>query len=93
MVQAGALEGQHFRKTGKLVEVSVQNLLDCTRPYGNEGCDGGLMDPAFQYIKDNNGVDDENSYPYEAQENTCRFRREASVATVSGKCPSVHFRL
>jgi cathepsin L len=80
----GALEGQHFKATGKLVSLSEQNLVDCSTKQGNMGCNGGLMDQAFEYIKENNGVDTEDSYPYEAQDGDCRFKAADVGATDTG---------
>lgn len=72
----GALEGHQSRRLGELVSLSEQNLVDCSKKYGNMGCEGGLMTNAFKYIKENNGIDTENSYPYEAHDDKCRFRNQ-----------------
>jgi cathepsin L len=80
----GSLEGQHFAKTQQLVSLSEQNLVDCSGSFGNMGCNGGLMDSAFKYIKANGGIDTEPSYPYEARNDKCRFNAANVGATDTG---------
>lgn len=79
----GALEGAHFLSGKPLVALSEQNLMDCSTAYGNNGCDGGLMEYAYEYIIKNKGIDSEASYPYQAQEGRCRFSAANVAATES----------
>jgi cathepsin L len=80
----GSVEGAHFLSTGKLVSLSEQNLVDCSTAEGNEGCNGGLMDDAFEYIIKNHGIDTEASYPYRATgPNKCEFKAADVGATIS----------
>uniref|UniRef100_A0A803JEF7 Cathepsin S n=1 Tax=Xenopus tropicalis TaxID=8364 RepID=A0A803JEF7_XENTR len=63
----GAMEGQWQEWSEELVSLSEQNIVDCSRDYGNSGCKDGTITGSFEYIKDH-GVASESSYPYKAQE-------------------------
>lgn len=66
-----AIEGIHHIKTGELVSLSEQQLLDCSTN-GNYGCDGGNMDNAFEYIISNGGITTEDAYQYTAIQDMCQ---------------------
>ncbi|CAG2175704.1 unnamed protein product [Oppiella nova] len=79
----GALEGQHAKATGKLVELSVQNLVDCG---SDAGCAaGGWPFQAYKYIiRKGRGIDTEVSYPTINRDNyKCLFNRSTIGATTS----------
>ncbi|KAK4767694.1 hypothetical protein SAY87_002835 [Trapa incisa] len=77
-----AVEGINKIVTGDLISLSEQELVDCDTSY-NQGCNGGLMDHAFQFIINNGGIDSEEDYPYKAVDGSCdQYRKNAKVVTI-----------
>ena len=77
----GALEGAYFVKTGNLISFSEQQLVSCDNT--DNGCNGGLMDNAFKWISNNNGLCSENSYPYISGKGTVNTCNKCTTITDS----------
>lgn len=68
----GSLESRCSILKGSLYSLSEQQLVDCSGPQGNEACNGGTMDAAYDYLKINGGSCSEKDYSYTAKEGTCK---------------------
>ncbi|XP_057806657.1 cysteine proteinase mucunain-like [Salvia miltiorrhiza] len=79
-----AVEAINKIVTGEMITLSEQELVDCDRTQ-NAGCNGGLMDYAFQFIISNGGIDTEDDYPYRGVDAQCDLnRRNSKVVSIDG---------
>jgi hypothetical protein len=63
-----------------LVSLSEQQLMDCSKAYGNDGCNGGYYRWAYSYVIANGGITTEANYPYTAKDGTCNKTKAAQIA-------------
>ena len=63
---------------------SEEQLMDCSKKFGNKGCEGGIMEAAFRYIISNKGLNTETAYPFVGKDEACDTEKEAQqVGTIS----------
>lgn len=77
-----ALESHHFIKTGDMLSLSEQHIIDCA--HSNHGCHGGAPENVIRYIQQH-GVCTDESYPFAGfQHNFCKLSAEKSDVSVHG---------
>ncbi|KAK9676876.1 hypothetical protein RND81_11G107100 [Saponaria officinalis] len=81
------VEGYHKIKTGKLLSLSEQQLVDCARGGINRGCNGGSLELAFKYVQSKGSVL-EKDYPYKGRDGVCNQAKVSKKAvTIKGYKP------
>ena len=69
------VESLHQITTGELVSLSEQELVDCVRG-DSEGCRGGYVENAFEFIANKGGITSEAYYPYKGKDRSCKVKKE-----------------
>ena len=64
------LEGQYALGKGVVKTFSEQQLVDCDTL--DSGCNGGLMEYSFTWLKDNGGFNLDTDYPYKGTKQACK---------------------
>ena len=66
----GNLEGLYYKEKQTVVTLSEQMLVDCDTY--DSGCNGGLMENTFTWLKENGGIMTDTDYPYKGRKGTCQ---------------------
>ena len=75
-----AIEGDAYLKTGNMVGLSTQQVLDCD--HTSWGCHGGLYTNAFEYAIENS-IMSETDYPYTGKSESCKFDKAKGKVQVT----------
>lgn len=78
----GSVEGHYFLKTGNLIPLSEQNIVDCASPAGSDKCSGHTIHDGVDWIIQHGGIEPEEDYPYQEMGGTCKYNEAKLIAPV-----------
>lgn len=80
-----SIEAQYFMKTKSLLSLSEQQVVDCSKQFGNDGCQDGFIDKTYKYIRQQGGLMLETDYRYTGRTSTqCQFIRKKQLVKIAG---------
>lgn len=81
----GAVEGQILKKSGKLLSLSEQEIIDCANSNATFGCEGGFLFGVFNYIEQNRGISLEKYFPFTGIKNSCKTDKNKITVKLKGR--------
>ena len=82
------VEGQHEINTGKLHQLSAQQVMDCDKQ--SQSCNGGFPVYAFEYIEKAGGLALAKDYPYKGAFEKCyddKVKKAVQVKSIKKVTP------
>ncbi|XP_017155366.1 cathepsin L1 [Drosophila miranda] len=80
---AESIEGQIFKRTGKILSLSEQQIVDCSVSHGNQGCTGGSLRNTLKYLQSTGGIMRSDDYKYVSKKGKCQFVSDLSVVNIT----------
>ncbi|XP_017120733.1 procathepsin L [Drosophila elegans] len=80
---AESIGGQVFKRTGKILSLSEQQIVDCSVSHGNQGCVGGSLRNTLTYLQSTGGIMRAADYAYVGKKGRCQFVSDLSVVNVT----------
>lgn len=78
---ADAVESRYaIRHNAPVVELSIQELIDCDHDGVNEGCIGGNLPEGYDYVIDMAGICTKHDYPFKGYEQYCKRRQCKNIS-------------
>lgn len=69
----------------QLFDLSEQQLVDCAGiQFLNFGCNGGMYNRAWNYVKSFGGLNSQENYPYQAVDQKCAAKKDDKNAPIKG---------
>ncbi|XP_017098918.2 procathepsin L [Drosophila bipectinata] len=78
-----SISGQVFKRTGKILNLSEQQIVDCSVSHGNQGCVGGSLRNTLNYLQSTGGLMRADDYKYVSRKGKCQFVSDLSVVNVT----------